>query len=505
MRLGSSILLVLLCQLGSALAAEPVGKLVRETWDSAFLDGQKAGYFHTTVREISQGNQTILSVVRELRLTVRRGPDIARIEAETGDEETTAGELLSAHMTVALGAEKKHTLSGRVENGMLKLLLEGADVPGGKFEKQIPVPGDLLTLLGEENLLKNKKAKPGDRLSYRLFVPEVNNVVRVEITVKEREWVPLHGEKRLLLRVEGKPEKIQGVQLPSQSQWYDEQYNLVFSQTEMPPLGELTLHRTTKQQALAPLGKLRDLGDQSIALDRPISDAHRARKIVYRVTFAKDIDDLAKSFAEGDDRQEIKNVDGRSLELHVTAVRSPPRQPSTELISKDFLTSNFFINSDDEVVQKHAQAAVGRENDPWMKSRAIERWVKQNMKPMVFTEAMAPADHVARTLTGDCTEYAMLAAAMCRAQGIPSRTAIGAVYYLDKGQPKLGYHMWTEVWVRGQWLAIDATLGYGSVGAAHIKITDSSWHEVRSMTPLLPVMRVLSGKPRMEVLRVERD
>src|SRR5262249_4486959 len=152
---------------------------------------------------------------------------------------------------------------------------------------------------------------------------------------------------------------------------------------------------------------------------------------------------------------------------------------SNELISKDYLSSNFFINSDDEEVRKHAKAAVGRQTDPWLKARAIERWVKENMKPMVFTEAMAPADHVAPTLTGDCTEFAMLAAAMCRAQGIPSRTAIGAVYYVDKGQqPKLGYHMWTEVWVRGQWLAIDATLGYGSVGAVHIKITDTNWHEV---------------------------
>jgi hypothetical protein len=61
--------------------------------------------------------------------------------------------------------------------------------------------------------------------------------------------------------------------------------------------------------------------------------------------------------------------------------------------------------------------------------------------------------------------------------------------------------MWTEVWVRGQWLAIDATLGQGSIGAAHIKISDSSWHDVQSLTPLIPVARVL-GKLSIEVVSV---
>ena len=64
------------------------------------------------------------------------------------------------------------------------------------------------------------------------------------------------------------------------------------------------------------------------------------------------------------------------------------------------------------------------------------------------TEALAPADHVARTLEGDCTEYAMLMAAMCRAEGVPSKTAIGLIYADTKTGPALGFHMWTEVWLR---------------------------------------------------------
>lgn len=96
----------------------------------------------------------------------------------------------------------------------------------------------------------------------------------------------------------------------------------------------------------------------------------------------------------------------------------------------------------------------------------------------------------------------MLAAAMCRAVHVPSRTAVGLIYAVMGGRPTLAYHMWTEVWVNGQWLALDATLGRGSVGADHLKITDHSWDGVQSVVPLLPVTRVILGKPEVKVLRI---
>src|SRR5262249_22783511 len=154
----------------------------------------------------------------------------------------------------------------------------------------------------------------------------------------------------------------------------------------------------------------------------------------------------------------------------------------------------YFINCLDEKVQELAKKAVGDLADPWEQAKAIERWVKANMHGMAFTEAMATSDHVARTLQGYCTEYAMLTAAMCRVVGVPSRTAIGMVP--DREGKKLPFHMWTEVFVRGQWVGLDATMGRGSIGPGHVKITDHSWHDVRSFTPLLPVMRFMMAKPK---------
>jgi transglutaminase-like putative cysteine protease len=91
---------------------------------------------------------------------------------------------------------------------------------------------------------------------------------------------------------------------------------------------------------------------------------------------------------------------------------------------------------------------------------------------------------------------------MCRAEGVPARTAVGLIYVEKTAKPYFGFHMWTEVFIDGQWLGLDGTLGQGSIGAAHLKIADHSWHGVESLTPLLPVNRIL-GKTSIEVMSAE--
>jgi transglutaminase-like putative cysteine protease len=167
----------------------------------------------------------------------------------------------------------------------------------------------------------------------------------------------------------------------------------------------------------------------------------------------------------------------------------------------EFLQPCHFINCDDPRVKELARRAVGEETDPWRKARRLERWVKQNMRPDNAVP-MGPAGEVARQLRGDCRQYALLMTALCRAEGIPARTALGLLYVEKGRRPLMGFHMWTEVWIDGQWLGLDGTLGQGGVSAAHVKIADHSWHDTHSLTPLLPVNRIL-GKMGITLLSAE--
>lgn len=500
--------LALVCLAAPVRSAEPLGKLLHETWDAAYLDGHKAGWFQTTVREIGSDGQTIIRTTLDMVLTVRRFKETVTMRMETGTDETPQGKVTGVFMRQYLGKQQQLVLVGVVMGDFLHVKVNGMM----NMERKVPWNEKVVGLYRQQRLFADRQVKPGDQLSYLSYEPAFNTVVNVRAQVKEEEEVEVLGTKKRLLRVDALPDKIEiqggGVQLPGLTAWLDASRTPIRSMTEIPGLGKVVLYRTSRDVALAPVKvpeKMTDIGvTQSIVLNRRIPRPYETSAVVYRVTLPND-NEPATAFAR-DARQEIRNVQGKSFELHVKALRAPRGAESGTRPADEFLKSNHFINSADARVQEHARKAVGQESDPWKKAQLIERWVHRNMKVLNFSEAMATADHVARTLEGDCSEYSMLTAAMCRAAGVPSRTALGLVYAeLPQQGPVLAYHMWTEVWINGQWLAIDATLGQGSVGACHLKIADHSWHDVQSLTPLLPVMRVTLGKPAIEVLRVEAN
>jgi transglutaminase-like putative cysteine protease len=522
------------------------GKLIRDIWDAAYLEGTRAGHIHTTVREIDRDGKKLYQTNVTLELTLRRFQDVIKQQMQSGTVETADGKVTAVSMSQTLGKEQQLELHGAVQGKQLAVKVSGKM----NMDKLIPWNEQVIGLYREQQIFKEKAVKPGDKFSYLHYEPVVNAVVTIQVAVKDQEIVDVTGIKQKLLRAEAMPEKIMGVQLPLTVFWLDKDFQVIRSQVDMPGLGKLTLARTTREVALSPVtaAKITDIGlTQLIPLNRRIPRAHDSSAAVYRITLPAD-DEPAKAFAgpdfyvtvnghmisqeemlgltlkdgkvvaklngealdfstiqvsTADTRQQAKNAKGKSFELHVKALRKPLPMKDAPAAAAEFLKSNYFVNSEDAKVQELAKKAVATEKDPWQKALRIEKWVHDNMKIQNFTEAMATSDHVARTLEGDCTEYAMLTAAMCKAVGVPARTALGFVYVDAAKGPVFGYHMWTEVYVQGQWLALDATLGRGSVGAGHIKITDHSWHDTRSLAPLLPVMRVMLGKPAIEVIRVE--
>jgi hypothetical protein len=495
---------LLLLAVQSAGAAEPQGRIVEDIWDVAYLEGGKAGFVHTLVRAVEQNGRQLHRATMELNLSVKRFNDTISLRMETGTDETLEGKVVGVSMRQFLGKQQKLVLTGRVgEGNKLSLQVDG----GQRLDQQIPWNDQVVGLYRQERLFQEHKVKPGDQFSYLSFEPQLTTVINTRVTVKDYEDVEVFKVKQKLLRVEAVSDKIQDVQMPPLTTWLDKNLVPVRSEVEMPGLGRLVLYRGTERQAKAPGGTTRvDIGwGQSIRLKQFIPNPYDAQAVVFRITLKGD-ENPTTAVAQ-DDRQQIKNVQGNTFELHIRASRGPrPTADPDKKASQEFLKSSYFINSDDPEVKALARRAVGTVTDPWSKALRIEKWVHEHVDRSHSTEAFATADEVARTLEGDCTEHAVLVAAMCRVVEIPSRTALGLLYVkAPDGQPTMGYHMWTEVWVRGQWLPLDATLGRGFVDATHLKIADHSWYKTQSLTPLLPVLRVL-GKLSIEVVRVtDRD
>ncbi len=503
-------LVVLVLCAAPVRADEPKSKDVRELWDAAYLGGAKAGFFHTTFREVERGGQKFIQTTVEMDLTLKRGDAMVRLHMITGTEEDTDGKVTAVSMT-QFNDQGKLVVKGTVEGKQLHVTIDQPPV-----DKRVGWDDEVIGLYRQERIYRELKVKKGDTVQYKSYEPTLNSVVTIHAVVKDDEEVEVLRSagtkpvllKERLLRVEATPEKVflpgskTAIPLPSMVSWLDKDRMPVHSELDMPPFGKIVLQRTTREFALAKDSKVARvdiLNDTLIPLARPLSHAQDARQVVYRIT-VKDLDDPASAFAQ-DARQAVVSAKGNTLELRVRAVRGPRSDGEAGTAKPEFLESCYYLDSDNPRIQAEAREAVGTETDPWKKAQRIEAWVYQRMTAS-NNVSFGPASQVAEHLQGDCRQHALLAAAMCRAARVPSRTALGLVYAEPHGKPAMGFHMWAEVYINGQWLGIDGTLGRGSVGAAHIKLADSSWHDTHDLKPLLPVAAVL-GKLSIEVLRVE--
>jgi hypothetical protein len=495
-----------------AQQAPAAPKVVLDLWDAVYLDGAKMGYQHVTVEQIERDGEKIFHTTKLMHLTLKRYDGVVTQRMAMSTDETADGRVVGVSMTHYLDKGQKVEQTGRVENG--RLIVRTPSEPEGRA---VPWEDGVIGYYGQELLFRTHKVKPGDRFRFLDYQLPLLAAVPTQVVVKEAEETDLLVAKKegkaepvrkRLLRAEVLPQKVtvggKPFTLPRLIVWLDDRLLAVRSESNVPGLGRMTLYRTARavaeKEGAAP-ALMADLGLKSlIPLNQAIERPHEAREIVYRIT-VKDDDDPTTTFVQ-DERQKVENVQDNTFDLRVRPIREPGAVENPGRNQEDFLKGSYFLDSDNEKIRELVARVTEGETDPWRKGQRIEKWVHEHMKSNTEVN-FAPASQVLRDLQGDCRQNAMLTAALCRAAGIPSRTAIGLVYVSDPDRgPVLGFHMWTEVWVKGQWLMLDAVLGRGSVGAAHLKIADHGWQDIQTLAPLLPVTRV-TGKVRVEIVIVK--
>jgi transglutaminase-like putative cysteine protease len=495
-------------------AEQPAAKVVFDAWEAVYLDGIKVGYQHTSVERRENDGKKLFHTTRDMHLAIKRYDRVVAQRLVLSSDETADGKVVGLAMTQYLDKDHKIEQSGRVEGD--KFIVKTPSNPNGEA---LPWKEGTIGFYGQELLFQTHKVKAGDRFRFVGYELALLASVQYQVLVKDPEEKEVLAAKndggeakgepvrKRLLRAEIVPDKIKRgedvIPLPKLTVWLDDKRRVAVSESEMPGLGRMTTYRTTRtlaeKEGAAP-EQMADLGKNSfIRLNRAIENPHRASEIVYRITI-KDDEDAKTTFVR-DGRQTVENVHGNTFDLRIRPLRQPSEKENGDRVKDEFLKSSYFLDSANVKVREEAARIVGDEKDPWRKAQRIEKWVHEHMKVNNGINFI-PASRILRNCEGDCRQHAMLAAALCRAAGVPARTAIGLVYSVEEERPILAFHMWTEVWIKGQWLMLDATLGEGSVGAGHLKIADHSWQDIQTLAPLLPVTRVI-GKARVEVVEVK--
>lgn len=470
-----------------------------ETWDAIFIQKAQLGFVRTTVRNVDRAGRPLLEIEAQQRLSVRRFGDQSSPGVLLKSLETPQGGLVSFESEQQIGPTAQ-SAKGAVRDGVL--VMETTTV-GRTETSRIPWKDEYGGFFAMEHSLLRQPMKSGEQRKAQALAPVFNQLVTYEFTAKDEEQVKLLDETQTLRRIDVVTSFANGNTIRS-NVWTNAKGEVLKTSTEA--FGQET-YRTTKGRAEGGSTGSADLGlSTTVRLDRPLAKAHQTRRVKYELTLSGEAgapeNDPAKVFPTGP-LQQLKSTGPNVAEMTVTSLRPSESKPQGASQfppgDADKRPSNL-IQSDNALVVEMAHEAAGSETDPLKIALALERYVRKNVRVKNFTQALATAADVAQTREGDCTEHAVLLAALARANDIPARVAIGLVY-VDHLQG-FGYHMWDELYVNDTWIPFDGTLGQGGTGAAHLKLAHTNLAGGDSLTAFLPVAQVL-GRLKIKVLEAE--
>ena len=476
--------------------AKPIPAADVETqWRVIYLADKRIGYSRVTSSRLREGGRSVIRTVEETHMTVARFGQHLKMDLRETIVESTAGQILRFEMSMKNPPSRSIESIGEVNGSQLTLSTTVAD----RVQKSTKAwESDLRSTHYQDRLLKTRKLNTNETIELHVFLPQMNKSSKVTIKGEgERRTRLLDGRSHRLRRVSVSQDILPGQNMIA---WQDAAGEIV--KLEMPFLGStMATYIVDEAEALKAIGGAElDLAVNTLVrLPKPLRNGHRSQRAVYRLSSSDP--DALRIIPGTSGIQETRLLSDRLVEITVTRAK-PPTGNRRLSVAEHYLEATQYLQSQDTHVAQHASRAAGNELNQWRAATAMEKYVFRKLRRKNFSTALASAAEVAKDMSGDCTEHAVLLAAMLRNRRIPSRIAVGLVYV--ESQLGFGGHMWTEAMIDGQWIPLDATLGRGGIGAAHIKLADSAFADdgPSPVSTFLPLFNLL-GNVKIEVVSAE--
>lgn len=454
--------------LATAQPARQPQNVLEDSWQVVFVQGQRVGYAHSFAWETGTGDQKRIWSESLTRMSVARFGGQLTMTVTQVIEEDADGNLLSFKLDTNNPPISHTVVTGTVDGDKLHLTTTAA----GQTTRSVRAwDADVKSPVYQDRLLREDPVAIGETRTLRVFDPQFLKAGDVTITgLEPLETQLLDGSTARLERTEIAHSLVPGLKLTTYQNGDGETLK---SETNLLGMVTYTVSREEAVREIA--GAQLDLALDTMVEVEPISHPHERRRLVYEI--AVDPPHRLVTVPEGES-QSVEVIDEQTARVTVVAAdpaaTSPTAAPAQEEPPVDAACrgSSRYLEREHPQVIAHAAAAAGELDDPAQIALAMEKYVYEKLSEKNFSTALATAAEVATSLEGDCTEHAMLLAAMLRVRDIPSRVAVGLVY--SARHSAFVGHMWTEAFLQGRWVPLDATLARGGIGAAHIKFSDSS-------------------------------
>ncbi len=412
-----------------------------------FIDGGKVGYSKHT-RTVT-GDRVTTEIYTKMTID-RMGVSLTITQEETSVE-TAGGEPISFTSKQSLGAMGQE-IRGQITGGKLEITTA---LGGQQQVRTIDWPEGAVLAEGARLVQIENGLAEGTSYAFKIFMPSTMSAMDVQIVVGPKAKVDLLGRVVMLTEVKMNIQSMMGA--ITGTDYVDENFKSL--KTIMPTAGMMIEGiACDKAFAMSPDNPLDILAKLLLSSPEPLP-IESAKAIRYTL---KSRSNEVLEFPVTDS-QKVTSSPGGITSLTVSPAKAPAGQKmpykGSDKDAIDALKPTVYLQSDSPEIKTLSRQAVGNATDAAVAAKRIEKFVNSYIDEKNFSVGYASALEVAQSREGDCSEHALLTAAMCQAAGIPAQVVIGMVYTESFGGREniFGPHAWVQVYVGGKWIGLDAT------------------------------------------------
>lgn len=418
---------------------------------AVFMEGKKIGHAIQS-RVIADGKVT---TTEKVSMQVSRADVPVSMNTTETSIETTDGKPLGFEVVQEFGLMTM-SVSGTVnEQGIVNMTITSA---GGEQKRTFEWPSGAVMAEGLRLLQLKKGLKEGLKYNAKLFSPGSIQAIEAEIHIGPKRNVDLLGRVVALTEVETT------LKAPGAGEIVSTGYvdrDLRVQKSIAPIMGmQIEMIACTKEFALGENDVLELVDKMFLASPEPLDNVESAKSAIYHLRPTSQAATLTIPSSDNQSVQQLKEG-GVIVTVRPVAPQGGAKFPYKGKDSNilEAMKPTRFVQSDHREIMELAERVVGGTEDAAEAVKKIEAFVSEYIENRKLSVGYASAAEVAASRVGDCSEFAVLTASMCRAVGIPARIICGLVYVEDfPGRENMfGGHAWVEAYVGDRWIGLDAT------------------------------------------------
>ncbi len=464
---------------GLSVLGKPVennNSSLEEEYLAVFMEGKKVGYAIES-REVVG---TKVTTTEKVSMTISRANVPVSMDMTETSIETIDGKPLSFEAIQTLSAMTMKVVGTVNSKGMVELTTTSM---GTEHKSTLEWPSGAVMAEGLRLLTLKNGLKEGTQYSALVFSPGMLQAVDARIKIGQKQSIDLLGRIVTLTEVTTTLNMSGASQIVT-TNFVDD--DLQAQKSIVPVAGfQIEMVACPKEFAIGENDVLDVVNKMFLASPQPLDNIGAASSATYYLSPTKD----ANLIIPSNDNQKAQRLENGGVVVTVKPVVAPagarfPYKGKDDAILEATKPTRF-VQSDRKEIIELAHRAVGDTKDAAEAARKIEAFVAGFVEGKNLSVGYASAAEVAASRQGDCSEFAVLTAAMCRAVGIPAQVVVGIAYVKDFDRLTIGKqdgfengafggHAWVQAYIDGKWVGLDAAFKsavLGGYGPGHIALS----------------------------------